>query len=230
LQVTRVAGKQKTGHRRHDPTTAPTHDGTCAVTVGARPARSGERGRGGVGNVLAAQIVKPAKRGIAAWPAENGPLGVARGPQGPEGLCRLQQTARIDEDSHERTRMRISVAAGFVAILVSLSASTAQAQAPAPAGTVESGAQTEPDRPLLIHRIDAERLRQIRNERTREFILAGGLIAAGGLIGVSKTEWPVDERVIGIALGFVGLSLFIDALSWRDLEVKTTTNGVTLEW
>ncbi|MCY4634712.1 MAG: hypothetical protein OXG04_09455 [Acidobacteria bacterium] len=126
--------------------------------------------------------------------------------------------------------MRISVAAGFVAILVSLSASTAQAQAPAPAGTVESGAQTEPDRPLLIHRIDAERLRQIRNERTREFILAGGLIAAGGLIGVSKTEWPVDERVIGIALGFVGLSLFIDALSWRDLEVKTTTNGVTLEW
>ena len=64
---------------------------------------------------------------------------------------------------------------------------------------------------------------------TRQFILAGGLIAAGGLVGGSKNEWPVDESVVRIGIGFLGLSLFIDPLSWRDPEVRTT-NGMALEW
>lgn len=128
--------------------------------------------------------------------------------------------------------MRISsaTAAALTAILVSLSAPTTQAQTPGLDAVVESGTQTEPSDGLLIDRIDAERLRQIRNERTRQLILAAGLIAAGSVVGVSKNEWPVDEGVVGIGIGFLGLSLFIDALSWRDLEVRTTTNGVALEW
>ena len=126
--------------------------------------------------------------------------------------------------------MRSCIAAGLAAILFSLAPSTAQAQAPAPAAAVESGALMQTDGGLLIDRIDPERLRQIRNERTRQFILGAGLMAAGGLVGFSKNEWPVDEGVVGIAIAALGLSLFIEPLTWRDLEVSTTTNGLSLEW
>ena len=128
--------------------------------------------------------------------------------------------------------MRICMAAGFAAILFSLSPSTAQAQAPAPAPAVavESGALMQTDGGLLIDRIDPERLRQIRSERTRQYILGAGMMAAGGLVGFSKNEWPVDEGVVGIAVAALGLSLFIEPVTWRDLEVSTTTNGFSLAW
>ena len=128
--------------------------------------------------------------------------------------------------------MRIYIAAGLAAILFSLSPSTAQAQAPAPvpAFAVESGALMQTDGGLLIDRIDPERLRQIRSERTRQYILGAGMMAAGGLVGFSKNEWPVDEGVVGIAVAALGLSLFIEPVTWRDLEVSTTTNGFSLAW
>ena len=126
--------------------------------------------------------------------------------------------------------MRTLIVTGLAALLVPLSALTAQAQAPAPAAAEESGALMQTDGGLLIDRIDPERLRQIRNERTRQFILGAGLMAAGGLVGFSKNEWPVDEGVVGIAIAALGLSLFIEPLTWRDLEVSTTTNGLSLEW
>ena len=126
--------------------------------------------------------------------------------------------------------MRTLIVTGLAALLVPLSALTAQAQAPAPTAAEESGALMQTDGGLLIDRIDPERLRQIRSERTRQFILGAGLMAAGGLVGFSKNEWPVDEGVVGIALGALGLALFIEPVTWRDLEVRTTTNGLSLAW
>ena len=128
--------------------------------------------------------------------------------------------------------MRIYIAAGLAAILFSLSPSATQAQAPAPAPAVAvaSGVLMQTDGGLLIDRIDPERLRQIRSERTRQYILGAGMMAAGGLVGFSKNEWPVDEGVVGIAVAALGLSLFIEPVTWRDLEVSTTTNGFSLAW
>ena len=82
----------------------------------------------------------------------------------------------------------------------------------------------------MIDRIDPERLRQIGNERTRQFILGAGMMAAGGVVGFTKNEWTVDEGVVGIAIAALGLSLFFEPLTWRDLEVSTSSNGLTLEW
>ena len=124
--------------------------------------------------------------------------------------------------------MRIRIAICLAVILVCLSASQAAAQAPAV--SQEAGGQIEASGGLLIDRIDPERLRQIRNERTRQFILGAGLMAAGGVVGFSKNEWEVDEGVFGYALAALGLSLFIEPVTWRDLEVRTTTNGLTLAW
>ena len=56
------------------------------------------------------------------------------------------------------------------------------------------------------------------------------MMAVGGLVGFSKNEWPVDEGVVGIAVAALGLSLFIEPVTWRDLEVSTTTNGFSLAW
>ena len=130
--------------------------------------------------------------------------------------------------------MRICIVAGFAAILFSLSPSAAQAQAPvpapAPAVAAASGVLMQTDGGLLVDRIDPERLRQIRSERTRQYILGAGMMAAGGLVGFSKNEWPVDEGVVGIAVAALGLSLFIEPVTWRDLEVSTSTNGFSLAW
>ena len=126
--------------------------------------------------------------------------------------------------------MRTLTEIGLAVIFVSLSPSTAQAQAPAPAAAEESGALLQTDGGLLIDRIDPERLRQIRSERTRQYILGAGMMAAGGLVGFSKNEWPVDEGVVGIAVAALGLSLFIEPVTWRDLEVSTSTNGFSLAW
>ena len=45
----------------------------------------------------------------------------------------------------------------------------------------------------MIDRIDPERLRRIRTERTRQYILGLGLLAASGAVGFSKQNWVVDE-------------------------------------
>ena len=124
--------------------------------------------------------------------------------------------------------MRTSVAMCLAAVLVSLSG--AQVAAQAPAGAQDEGGQIGAAGGLLIDRIDPERLRQIRNERTRQFILGAGMMAAGGLVGFTHNEWTIDEGVIGIAIAALGLAAFIEPLTWRDLEVRTSTNGLTLEW
>lgn len=126
--------------------------------------------------------------------------------------------------------MRTNMVMCLVAILVSLSAAQAAAQAPAPAASQDAGGQIGASGGLLIDRIDPERLRQIRNERTRQFILGAGMMAAGGVVGFTKNEWVVDEGIIGIAIATLGLSLFVEPLTWRDLEVRTTTNGLALQW
>ncbi len=124
--------------------------------------------------------------------------------------------------------MRTIIAVCLGAILVSLSAAPVAAQAPA--ASQDSGGQIGSSEGLLIDRIDPERLRQIGNERTRQFILGAGMMAAGGVVGFTKNEWPVDEGVVGIAIAALGLSLFFEPLTWRDLEVNTSSNGLTLEW
>ena len=127
--------------------------------------------------------------------------------------------------------MRIYTATVLGAILLTLSPSIAQAQAPPPAAAAEeSGIRLQADGGLLIDRIDPERLRQIRSERTRQFILGAGLMAAGGLVGFTHNEWVVDEGVVGAAIAALGLAAFIEPLTWRNLEVRTTTNGLSLEW
>ena len=124
--------------------------------------------------------------------------------------------------------MRTLIAVCLGAILVSLSAAPAAAQEPA--ASQDSGGQIGSSGGLLIDRIDPERLRQIGNERTRQFILGAGMMAAGGVVGFTKNEWTVDEGVVGIAIAALGLSLFFEPLTWRDLEVSTSSNGLTLEW
>ncbi len=127
--------------------------------------------------------------------------------------------------------MRIYIATVLGAILLTLSPSIAQAQAPLPVAAAESsGVLLQADGGLLIDRIDPERLRQIRNERTRQFILGAGLMAAGGLVGFTHNEWVVDEGVVGAAIAALGLAAIIEPVTWRDLEVRTTTNGLSLAW
>lgn len=126
--------------------------------------------------------------------------------------------------------MRTNILICLVATLISLSLSASQAAAQAPAPTQEAGGQMGASGGMLIDRIDPERLRQIRNERTRQFILGAGMMAAGGVLGFTKNEWPVDEGVVGIAIAALGVSLFVEPLTWRDLEVRTTSNGLSLEW
>ena len=124
--------------------------------------------------------------------------------------------------------MRTIIAVCLGAVLVSLSAAPAAAQAPA--ASQDSGGRIGSSGDLLVDRIDPERLRQIRNERTRQFILGAGMVAAGGVVGFTKNEWVVDEGVVGAVIAVLGLSLFIEPLTWRDLEVSTSSNGLTLEW
>ena len=127
--------------------------------------------------------------------------------------------------------MRIYIATVLGAILLSLAPSIAQAQAPPPvAAAEESGVRLQADGGLLIDRIAPERLRQIRNERTRQFILGAGLMAAGGLVGFTHNEWVVDEGVVGAAIAALGLAAIIEPMTWRNLEVRTTTNGLSLAW
>ena len=124
--------------------------------------------------------------------------------------------------------MRTIIAACLGAVLVSLAAAPAAAQAPA--ASQDSGGRIGSSGDLLVDRIDPERLRQIGNERTRQFILGAGMVAAGGVVGFTKNEWVVDEGVVGAVIAVLGLSLFIEPLTWRDLEVSTSSNGLTLEW
>ncbi len=87
--------------------------------------------------------------------------------------------------------MHRRIAMCLVAVLATLSA--AQAAAQAPPGPQDAGDGVEADGGLLIDRIDPERLRQIRTERNRQYILGLGLLAASGAVGFSKQNWVVDE-------------------------------------
>jgi hypothetical protein len=124
--------------------------------------------------------------------------------------------------------MRNTITMGLVAVLAMLSA--AQSAAQAPPGGQDSGDRIEADGGLLIDRIDPERLRQIRSERNRQFILGLGLMAAGGAVGFSKQNWVVDEGAIGYAIAALGVAAFIEPMTWRDLEVRVSGNGLALEW
>ena len=124
--------------------------------------------------------------------------------------------------------MRTNIVMCLAAILFILSASPAAAQSPA--GAQDDGGQTGAGESLLIDRIDPERLRLIRNERTRQYILGAGMMAVGGVVGFSKQNWTLDEGVVGVAIAALGLAAFIEPMTWRDLEVRTTTNGLTLQW
>ena len=106
----------------------------------------------------------------------------------------------------------------LVAVLATLPA--AQAAAHVPPGPQDASDGVEADRVLLIDRIDPERLRQIRSERTRQYILGLGLLAAGGAAGFSKQNWVVDEGAIGYAIAALGVAAFIEPMTWRDLEVR----------
>ena len=124
--------------------------------------------------------------------------------------------------------MRNTITMGLVAVLATLSAAQAAAQAP-PVGQ-DTGDRIEADGGLLIDRIDPERLRQITSERNRQYILGLGLLAAGGAVGFSKQNWVVDEGVIGMAITALGVAAFIEPMTWRDLEVRVSGNGLALEW
>ena len=114
----------------------------------------------------------------------------------------------------------------LVAVLATLSA--AQAAAQAPPGPQDAGDGVEADGGLLIDRIDPERLRQIRTERNRQYILGLGLLAASGAVGFSKQSWVVDEGAIGYAIAALGAAAFIEPMTWRDLEVRVSGNGLAL--
>ena len=123
--------------------------------------------------------------------------------------------------------MRTNIGMCLAAILFILSASPVAAQSPA--GAQDDGGQTgagEPvDRPDRPRASPADRKRAHppvhpgrRNDGGRE----------GG--GFSKQNWTLDEGVVGIAIAGLGLAAFIEPMTWRDLEVRTTTNGLTLQW
>lgn len=124
--------------------------------------------------------------------------------------------------------MRTKIVICLAVIFVWFSGAPAAAQAPAV--SQEEGGQMEPSGGPLIDRIDPERLRQIRSERTRQYILGAGMMAAGGVVGYSKNKWTIDEGVVGAAIAALGLSLFFEPITWGDLEVSTSSNGLSLEW
>ena len=123
--------------------------------------------------------------------------------------------------------MRNTITMGLVAVLATLSA--AQAAAQAPPGGQDAGDRIEAGGGLLIDRLDPERLRQIRSERNRQYILGVGLLAAGGAVGFEQ-NWVVDEGAIGYAIAALGVAAFIEPMTWRDLEVRVSGNGLALEW
>ena len=55
-------------------------------------------------------------------------------------------------------------------------------------------------------------------------------MAAGGAVGFSKQNWVVEEGVLGIAIAALGLAAIIEPVTWRDLEVRTSANGLSLAW
>ena len=48
--------------------------------------------------------------------------------------------------------------------------------------------------------------------------------------GFSKQNWVVNEGAIGYAIAALGVAAFIEPMTWRDLEVRVSGNGLALEW
>ena len=124
--------------------------------------------------------------------------------------------------------MRTAIIAFLAVVLAAFSASPVAAQSPAP--EQESGGQIRFSQAPAPGPIDPERLRQISSERTRQFLLGAGLIAAGGAVGFSKQNWPVEEGLIGIALAALGVAAIIEPVTWQGLEVRTSASGLALAW
>ena len=124
--------------------------------------------------------------------------------------------------------MRISIVTCVVAIFAWLAVSPAAAQSPAV--SQEAGGQTAAAGSPLVDRIDPQRLRQIRGERTRQLVLGAGLMAAGGVVGFSRNEWTIDEGIFGVAIAAVGVAALVEPLTWRDLDVRMSGSGLALEW
>ena len=126
--------------------------------------------------------------------------------------------------------MRTAIIAFLTVVLAAFSASPVAAQAPPPALEQEPGGQIRFSQSPAPGPIDPERLRQISSERTRQFLLGAGLIAAGGAVGFSKQNWPVEEGAIGIALAALGVAAIIEPVTWQGLEVRTSASGLALAW
>ena len=126
--------------------------------------------------------------------------------------------------------MRTAIIAFLAVVLVAFSVSPVAAQSPAAALEQDAGGQLRLAQAPAPGPIDSERLRQIRTERTRQFLLGAGLMAAGGAVGFSKQNWVIEEGVLGIAIAALGLAAIIEPVTWRDLEVRTSANGLSLAW
>ena len=126
--------------------------------------------------------------------------------------------------------MRTAIIAFLAVVLVAFSVSPVAAQSPAAALEQDAGGQLRLSQAPAPGPIDPERLRQIGSERTRQFLLGAGLMAAGGAVGFSKQNWVIEEGVLGIAIAALGLAAIIEPVTWRDLEVRTSANGLSLAW
>ena len=126
--------------------------------------------------------------------------------------------------------MRTVIIAFLAVVLVAFSASPGVAQSPAVAPEQDAGGQMRASQAPAPGPIDPERLRQIGSERTRQILLGVGLMAAGGAVGFSKQNWPIEEGVVGIAIGVLGIAAIIEPVTWRGLEFRTSASGLSLAW
>ncbi len=130
----------------------------------------------------------------------------------------------------ESSPLRTAIIAILAVVLVAFSVSPVAAQSPAAALEQGAGGQLRLSQAPAPGPIDPERLRQIGSERTRQFLLGAGLMAAGGAVGFSKQNWVIEEGVLGIAIAALGLAAIIEPVTWRELEVRTSVNGLSLAW
>ncbi len=125
--------------------------------------------------------------------------------------------------------MRIIATAIALTLLCLVGARPAEAQTPI--GSRGGVPQLRNSQTVDIGAIDAVRLRQIRTERTRQFILGTAMMTVGGMLSVSKQNWePIDESVVGMAVAVVGLAAVIEPLTWRRLQVRPAGPGFSLSW
>ena len=78
----------------------------------------------------------------------------------------------------------------------------------------------------MIERMDP-RAAPADQDRAHPPVHPGLGIAGGGQGGgFSKQNWVVDEGAIGYAIAALGVAAFIEPMTWRDLEVRVSGNGL----